>query len=33
VVLDIDIGDEIPIFLGRNFLSTVDAIDVGAGVI
>jgi hypothetical protein len=34
VVLDMDIGDEIPLILGRPFLSTADAqIDVGAGVI
>jgi hypothetical protein len=34
VVLDMDIGDETPLILGRPFLSTTNAqIDVGAGVI
>jgi hypothetical protein len=34
VVLDMDIGDEIPLILGCPFLSTADAqIDVGAGVV
>jgi hypothetical protein len=34
VILDVDIGDEALLILGRPFLSTADAqIDVGAGLI